>query len=70
MTGLLDDIPTNAFPGEEPAEVLMEMLTGTIRPVAEAAGPGALREATSLLGAVGDRTLSDLRAALDRATER
>jgi hypothetical protein len=66
--GLLEEIPADAFPGEDPADVLLEMLTGTLRPVAEAAGGGALRQAISLLGAVADRTISDLRAAVERAS--
>ena len=28
LSGLLDDMPDDAFPGESPAEVLIEMLTG------------------------------------------
>lgn len=42
---LLEDLPEDAFPGEEPAEVLVEMLTGTLRPAAEAAGERVGREA-------------------------
>ena len=43
------------------------MLAGTALPVTEAAGGKAVRQATNLLGAVADRTVSDLRAALDLA---
>jgi hypothetical protein len=67
VTAFLDDLPDDAFPGEEPAEVLIEMLAGTIRPAADAAGPETLRHATALLGAAGDRVLADLRAAAARA---
>ena len=35
---LLDELPDDAFPGEDEVEVLFEMLVGTIAPVAEAAG--------------------------------
>jgi hypothetical protein len=69
LAGLLEEIPADAFPGEDPADVLRDMLTGTLRPVAEAAGAGPVRQATSLLGAVADRTISDLRAAVERASE-
>ena len=65
LGGLLDDLPDDAFPGEDPAEVLLEMLTGTIRPVAEAAGRGSVDQSTALLDAVADRTVSDLRLAWD-----
>jgi hypothetical protein len=62
---LIEDLPDDTFPGETTAEVLMQMMAGTIRPVALAAGPHALEQATALLGAVGDRTLADLRAAME-----
>jgi hypothetical protein len=47
--------------------VLIEMLTRTIRPTAEAAGTRTVRETTALLGAIGKRVFSDLEAAADRA---
>jgi hypothetical protein len=69
VTGLADDLPEEAFPGENSIEVLVEMLAGTIRPAANAAGVETLRQATALVGAVGDRVLSDLRLAADRACD-
>jgi hypothetical protein len=67
MTGLLEDLleslPEDAFPGESHADVLLEMLAGSTRPAVTAAGHETVRELMSLLGAVRDRTLSDLRAA-------
>jgi hypothetical protein len=62
---LLDSLPADAFPGEVQAEVLIEMLTGSVRPVVEAAGP--VEEVTALLGAVGDKALEDLRRAAELA---
>ena len=67
LGGLLEDLPDDAFPGEEPGEVLLEMVTGSIRPAADAAGERAVREATALLGAIGERVVDDLRAAAYRA---
>jgi hypothetical protein len=67
LGALLEDLPDDAFPGEDPAEVLLEMLAGTFRPAAKAAGARAVREAAGLLGALGDRALADLRAAADAA---
>lgn len=67
LAGLLEDIPAGAFPGEDPGEVLIEMLIGTLRPVTKAAGTAPVREATTLLGAVADRTLADLQAAVRAA---
>jgi hypothetical protein len=67
LAGILDDLPDDAFEGEDHAEVLLDMVVGTIRPAADAAGAQTVRQATALLGAVGDRVLCDLRAAADRA---
>jgi hypothetical protein len=67
VSGLLDDLPDGAFPGENHADVLLEMLAGSIHPAADAAGAETLRQATALLGAVSDRVLTDLRAAAARA---
>ena len=66
---LLDELPEDAFPGEDEVEVLFEMLVGTIMPVAEAAGREQVRGATALLGAMSDRVLADLRAAMELADE-
>ncbi len=57
---LIEAIPDNAFPGEDPAEVLLEMLGGSACLAIEAAGLEVSRAATALIGAVLDR---DLRAA-------
>jgi hypothetical protein len=67
LGGILDDLPDDAFPGENNAEVLLEMVVGTIRPAADAAGARTVTQATALLGAVGDRVLRDLRAAAELA---
>jgi hypothetical protein len=64
---LLDELPEDAFPGESPGEALLEMLVGTIRPAADAAGAQTVRRATALLGAMCDRTMADLRAAAELA---
>jgi hypothetical protein len=60
---LVEQIPDDAFPGEEPGEVLVEMLTGTAHPVAMAAGDRTVEQTVALLGAITDRTLADLKAA-------
>ena len=66
---LLDELPADAFAGEDQVEVLFEMLVGTIAPVAVAAGVAEVRAATALLGAMSDRVLSDLREAMRLADE-
>ena len=66
---LLDELPEDAFAGEDQLEVLFEMLIGTIVPVAAAAGVAQVRATTALLGAMSDRVLADLRAAMRLAEE-
>ena len=66
---LLDELPDDAFAGEDQVEVLFEMLIGTIAPVAAAAGSEQVRAATALLGAMSDRVLADLHAAMRLAEE-
>ncbi len=61
---LLDELPEDAFAGEDQVEVLFEMLIGTIAPVAAAAGSEQVRATTALLGAMSDRVLADLHAAM------
>jgi hypothetical protein len=63
FTDLIEDLPDDAFPGEDSGAVLIDMLVGTITPTAEAAGPRAVAQTVAFLDAVADRTLSDLRAA-------
>jgi hypothetical protein len=61
---LLDELPEDAFAGEDHVDVLFEMLVGTAAPVAAAAGGAEVRAATALLGAVSDRVLADLHDAM------
>jgi hypothetical protein len=67
LSSLLEDLPDDAFPGEPTGAVLIEMVVGSCRPAAEAAGEPTCRATTALLGAVRDRFLDDLRAAAERA---
>jgi hypothetical protein len=62
---LVAEMPEDAYPGERPADVLLDMFTGTIRPVAEAAGAPSVAHLTALLGAMCDNTLADLRLAIE-----
>jgi hypothetical protein len=67
LGNLLEELPADAFAGESHVDVLVEMMTGTIAPVADAAGAATVHHTTALLGAVCDRVVADLRAALDLA---
>lgn len=69
LGNLLEELPEDAFAGECRVDVLLEMMTGTIAPVADAAGAATVHDATALLGAVCDRVLGDLRASLDLASD-
>jgi hypothetical protein len=69
LGNLLEDLPEDAFAGESHVDVLVEMMTGTIAPVADAAGAATVHDTTALLGAVCDRVVADLRAALDLARD-
>jgi hypothetical protein len=64
LSNLLEDLPDDAFPGEDAGVVLIEMLTGTIRPAAMSAGERVVRDATALLYASGDLTIEGLKGAL------
>ncbi|HWH20835.1 MAG TPA: hypothetical protein VN671_09905, partial [Solirubrobacterales bacterium] len=52
MTALLAEIPEGAFPGEDNAKVLLEMVVGSVHPAARAAGPRDCRTATALVAAI------------------
>ena len=43
VAGLIESLPDDAYPGESNAEVVLDMMTGTIRPAAEAAGETLVR---------------------------
>ncbi len=60
---LLESLPEDAFPGENHTEVVLEMLIGTIRPVAEGAGEQSVRSAAALLADSSSRTIADLERA-------
>lgn len=65
LSSLLDDLPENAFPGEDPAAVLIEMVAGSSRPAIDAAGETGCRTAIKLIEGVREAVLRDLRAALE-----
>ena len=70
MTALLAEIPEGAFPGEDNARVLLEMVVGSVHPAARAAGPRDCRTATALVAAIRERVLTDLHTAAERSREK
>lgn len=67
LASLLDDLPENAFPGEDSGKVLIEMVVGTCLPAVTAVGVAECQTATALIGAVRDRVIDDLRRAAELA---
>lgn len=63
LSTLLEDLPEDAFPGELPEAVLIEMVSGSSLPAVEAAGVPACRATTELVVAIRERVVEDLRAA-------
>jgi|SRR5690348_4290397 len=60
---LAEELPDGAFPGEDNAEVLIEMVVGSSRPALEAIGKSECRSATKLIETVWNRVMTDLRDA-------
>lgn len=69
LTGLADDladaIPPDAYPGEEPGAVFVEMVSGTIATAIAEADPHDVRRATELIAAACERVVEHLRLALE-----
>jgi hypothetical protein len=63
LGALLEELPEDAFAGEDNAAALVEMVVGSCRPAVDAAGEPDCWAATALIAAVRDRILDDLRAA-------
>jgi hypothetical protein len=70
VNAVLDSLPHDAFPGEDPGLVLLEMIVGSSHPATTAAGERDTRTATALVVAVRERVLTDLRAAATLVLER
>ena len=58
---MLDGREEPPWPGEDPGEVLLEMVTATIGGALRDVPAAAVEEATRLIGASFDRVISDLR---------
>jgi hypothetical protein len=62
---LTEALPVEAYPGEEPAAVVLEMMCGTIATVLGGADPGEVQRATELIRQAGERTIEHLRLACE-----
>lgn len=70
ISGLLEKLPAGAFPGEDPAQVLMTMIVGSVHPAAAAAGVRDCRSAIALVVAIRERVLADLHTASELTKDR
>lgn len=61
---LEDALPDDAYPGEEPRAVVLEMLCGTISTALGSVDPSEVRRATELIARAGERTREHLELAL------
>ena len=64
-TDLVEAVPQDAYPGEAPAEVVVEMMVGTIRTFLDGVDPGEVRRASDLMSGACDRLLEHLKLALE-----
>lgn len=62
---LVDAIPPDAYPGEEPGAVFVEMVRGTIATALDDADPRDVRRATELIVAACERVVEHLRLAVE-----
>ena len=65
MGELVEGLPADAYPGEHPGAVIVEMVFGTIRTVLEGTDRDSLESATQLIAAACARVLEHLRLALE-----
>jgi hypothetical protein len=69
-SSLIEAIPEGAYPGEDPGEVVLSMMTGTIQPAVDAAGPDTVEAVMALMGAAYDRVMADLEQAVELRKQR
>jgi hypothetical protein len=65
VADLVDELPADAFPGEEPTAVVVEMLCGTIATALVSVDPHDVRRATELIEVAAARTREHLQLACD-----
>jgi hypothetical protein len=61
---LVEMLPADAYPGEKPAAVVMEMITGSIRTALVETDPSDVQRAVELMREAADRVTEHLRLAL------
>jgi hypothetical protein len=61
---LADDIPPDAYPGEAPGAVVIEMIVGTVSTFLDGVDQHEVQRATDLMSGACDRVLEHLQLAL------
>ncbi|MHB8693818.1 MAG: hypothetical protein ACYDHH_21480 [Solirubrobacteraceae bacterium] len=61
---LIEDLPPDAYPGEDLGDVVLGMMVGTIRTALEAFEPRVVEQATALIELAAERVIEHLRLAL------
>jgi hypothetical protein len=62
---LVESLPDDAYPGEEPGAVILEMLCGTAATVLGSVDPQEVERATELIELARDRTVEHLQLTLE-----
>ena len=65
VSNLSEALPSDAYPGEEPRAVVLEMLCGTIGTALGSVDPHEVQRATALIDLAAARTLEHLRLVRD-----
>ena len=63
VADLVDTLPVDAYPEEEPAAVVVEMMCGTVATALRSTDPRDVRRATELMELAGARVIEHLRLA-------
>jgi hypothetical protein len=67
---LIEQLPDDAFPGEDNAAVLVEMTAGSCASVVQATGEATCRQTLAVIAALRDRFVEDLKTAAKLASAR
>lgn len=70
LGNLIDILPEDAYPGEDPAEVVTEMAAGSIVPLVNRIGRKQCRDTIALLDSVMESILGELRLAAEISDRR
>jgi hypothetical protein len=68
VSDLSDALPADAYPGEEPMAVVLEMVCGTVRTALGSADAQDIRRATELIDLAGARVIEHLKLASELAS--